>query len=70
MVKRRQHNRAELMAKMAQAQKTLEERGWQFLASVMNEPTTNCEGYGLLYLKHPGRKFYLNVETIDNLPCD
>lgn len=42
--------------------------GWTYILSVMAD-VKDGTNYGLLYTK-AGRKFYLNFETIDNLPVD
>lgn len=57
-------NMQALKAKLQQAKLQLSANGWTHTHTVMNGGEGN---YGSCYIKN-GAKFYLNKDTVDNLP--
>lgn len=55
-----------IKAQLQAAHKTLEAAGWTKVCSVMSDSNSNGR-YGSLYTKN-GESFYLNIETLNNLP--
>ncbi len=55
---------ADLLHQIKQAKKDLAAAGWNHICTTMNDGGT--KDYGLVYTRN-GEKFYLNIETVNNV---